>query len=92
MTATDISRPIRSSAGSHFLSTTSDKLLPAAVRELVINDEHLFTGLLLDASYPDVNQHVTIEHQTRIQIEAITRDYVYALHISRTALVKVAES
>ena len=68
------------------------ELLPAAVRELVINDEHLFAGLLLDASHPDVNQHVTIEHQTRIQIEAITRDYVYALHISRTALVKVAES
>ena len=68
------------------------ELLPAAVRELVINDEHLFAGLLLDASHPDVNQHMTIEHQTRIQIEAITRDYVYALHTSRTALVKVAES
>ena len=62
------------------------------VRGLVINDEHLFAGLLLDASQPDVNQHVTLEHRMWIQIEAITRDYVYALHISRTALVKVAES
>ena len=51
------------------------ELLPATLHDLVIHDEHLYAGLLLDARHPDVNQHRSLEHQMRIQIEAFTRDY-----------------
>ena len=68
------------------------ELLLATVSDIVINDKHLYVGLLLDASQLNINQHVTLEPQMRIRIEVITRDFMYTLHIFRTVLVKAAES
>ena len=45
--------------------------------------------LILDPSHPAL-QGAPMEPKYRPNIEAVTRDYIFALHLKRTALVKMA--
>ena len=48
----------------------------------------LLVGLILDATHPDVETHIQLEEDRISALEDVSRDYIYAMHLKRTAIVK----
>ena len=64
------------------------QLIPNTDRSRVLQNNRLLTGIILDPDHPDVMQELQILPRSRAQLEEISRDFIYALHIKRSALVR----
>ena len=64
------------------------QLIPNTDRSRVLQNNRLLTGIILDPDHPDVMQELQILPRSRAQLEEISRDFIYAVHIKRSALVR----
>ena len=55
------------------------------------NLDQFLVGLILDPSHPDVAEIHILDPSVIPEVETITRDYIFALHLKRTNLVKYAD-
>ena len=52
------------------------------------NPDRFLVGIILDPSHPDVMEIHTLDPTSIPVLESITRDYIFALHLARTTIVK----
>ena len=52
------------------------------------NPDQFLVGIILDPSHPDVMEIHTLDPTSIPVVESITRDYIFALHLARTTIVK----
>ena len=55
------------------------------------NLDQFLVGLILDPSHPDVAEIHILDPSVIPEVETITRDYIFALHLKRTNIVKYAD-
>ena len=64
------------------------QLIPDDGRTEIADSKILLTQLILDAGRPEVTSILHIEPHSRPELESATRDYIYALHVRRAAILR----
>ena len=64
------------------------QLIPDDGRTEIADSKILLTHLILDAGRPEVTSILHIEPHSRPELESATRDYIYALHVRRAAILR----
>ena len=54
----------------------------------IMSSPRLLTGLILDPDHPDIREELIVYHHQRPLLERTTRDYIFALHITRSQMIK----
>ena len=63
-------------------------LIPNTESPMIERDHHLLTALILDSSHPEVSSSLDPSPEVTIELEDMTRSYVFALHLRRSRLYK----
>ena len=54
----------------------------------IMSSPRLLTGLILDPDHPDIREELIVYQHQRPLLERTTRDYIFALHITRSQMIE----